>query len=439
MITIPWYITLFAFFDGIAAVLFVGIAFALEAQEIIRRLDRRPFRRPNTIARFAIFFAFLLGTCLEGLLAHLAWSEIGDFWLRTGEVLPIVIFLAAAPALVIAAAVTCYFLFAPEAVCQPAPANAEPGTKPDYKENLLPAPLALSTGCIPVGRLDGGEILLLASDSPDRDVHWMLQRRLDSPLRYIRASGAEAVFLEEFFKSNGEKYRPVKFDSPKFLQKPESVELLTQGRQPDDAAVNARIPDDSVLLVAVSVFLYSRKVHGFDPLPLFGEDWEYSYWPFFSVSVDEGRISFAQDFTALLPQKIPPLLIFEQRLIDGDNHGYGMRLVDPKEWSPMEPPSDYFIAGLNGEGHLVIEVAGTAHTIPPDAALSEFVDDSYFMLRRGKVYKRRLRLSVRGFWLTKPEEVILSEPSLSPALPPLHESLQLPSPEEMAGLHSRSS
>jgi hypothetical protein len=403
MITIPWYITLFAFFDGIAAVLVVGIAFALEAQEIIRRLDRRPFRKPTASARFLIFFAFLLGTCFQSFLAHLAWSEIGGFWLRTGEVLPII-----------------------------APGHPEPGTKPDYdyKKDLMPAPLALATGCVPVGRLDGGEILLLASDCPDRNVHWLLRQRLDSPLRYIRASEADADFLKEFYKIHGEEYRPVKFDSPKFLHKPESAELLEQGGQPDDAVVNARMPDDSVLLVAVSVFLYSRKVHGFDPLPLFGEDWDINYWPFFSVSVDEGKITFAQDFTSQAPPEIPPLLIFEQRLIDGDNHGYGTRLVDPGRWNPLEPPSDYSIAGLNGEGHLVIEVAGAAHTIPPDAAPAEFIDDSYFILRRGKVYKRRLRISVRGFWQANREDIILSEPSLSPASPPLHESLPLPSLDE---------
>jgi hypothetical protein len=418
--------------DGIAAVLVVGVAASLLTQKIIQRLDNRAFRKAGTTARLIILLAFLIGTCVQSLLIYRAWEEIGIFWLVTGETWKVVVALALPAAVVVAVALVCYFLVAPEAFCRPARRDTIGDGKPVFQEDIAALPLALATGCVPVGRLKNGTVLLLSTDCPDRAVYRMLQKRLGKPLRYIRATGDHADFLKEFYKTHGENFRPVKFESAKFLDRPESIEMIERGMRPDDTVGNCRVPDDSVLLVAVSVFYYSRKLYSFDPLPLFGADWECSYWPYFSVSLSEGRLALAQDFTSHAPPAVPPLLIFEQRLVDGDAHGYGIRLVDPKKWNPLEPPSDYRVAGLNGDGHLVMEIAGKAKVIPPDEKPGEFYDDSYFVLHRGKIFRRRLRLSVLGYWLVPRDKVILGDPDFR--TPSLHESLPLPSTEKMVGI-----
>ena len=416
--------------EGLLLALIVGAAASAIIQKIRRRFDGRPLRLAGTVTRIILVIAFAAGVTLGSFLAHRAYAAL-EILLECGDFAEAMLALCAPPALIAVLAVAAYFIFAPEAVCRPLPRKYRRVVDPCYLEDIIPVPLALATGCIPFKELDDGSVICLVNSCPDRPVDAMLRRRLGVKIRYVRAAGKLAEVAARFFKTRGANCRPAVFDSPDFLDDADAVSKIESGVQPCAEVSEAKIPADSLLLVAVSVFFRSERVHGLEPKPAFGYDRGVSYAPYdgAAISSDGGFVLIENRFGAA-PPEIPNLLIFEQRLLDGDAHAYSLRLFDPKDWIAFAPPSDYRVAGLDAGGNLVIEIAGKPRTISAGGGPTEFFSEAYYVLSLGGIYRRRLRISIRDFRVFPKSGVKLSE-AFADSTALLHETVSLPPLSEL--------
>ncbi|MHC4662289.1 MAG: hypothetical protein ACYS8W_11430 [Planctomycetota bacterium] len=426
MSEIPLLITIIAFIEAMAGVFAVGVAFALIAQEIMRRLDRREIRFATTRARLVICLGLIAGIALESWLVHRAWDTLVSFDAAGGGALPLAVSLAAGPAAVLLLILVSYFALAPEAACRTASKSVASKIELRFRENVIPVPLVLAAGCVPVAELANGTVVFLVSDCPDRPAQRLLRKKLGMPVRYARArEKRETAFLKNFYLENGADYRPVVFEKENFLESAEAIERISSGARPEPDAAAACIPKDRVLLVETDVRFYSRRIFSIDPAPVFATDYGISYWPYMKAALDgDGQLVLVRHFTRQETPEAPGLLIFENRVIDGDNHGHGIRLVDPREWVAFAPPSDYQIVGVDDSGNLVIEIAGKARTIQKDSCPAGPFSEDYFLLARGRILHRRLRLTVRDFHLIPRDRIVTVGPGDS-SPPALHEKLEL--------------